>query len=49
MLKKWAIVDRNGVYGLMGHVQCNRHVENLLGDSEYAQETDTVSSSETDQ
>ena len=49
ILKKWTSVDRNGIYGLMGHVQCNRHVENLLGDEEYAQTTDSVSSSETDQ
>ncbi len=27
MLKKWAIVDRNGVYGLLGHVKRNRHVD----------------------
>ena len=33
MLKKRVIVDRNGVYGLMGHVHRNRHVENLLGDA----------------
>ena len=49
MLKKWAIVDRNGVYRLMGHVQRNRHVENLLGDVEYDPAADTVSSSEPDQ
>ena len=42
-------MDRNGVYGLMGHVQRNRHVENLLGDVEYAQVEDTGSSSEVDQ
>ena len=42
-------MDRNGVYGLMGHVQRNRHVENLLGDAEYAQAADAVSSSEADQ
>jgi hypothetical protein len=30
MLKKWGSVDRQGVYGLMGHVQRNRDVENLL-------------------
>jgi hypothetical protein len=45
MLKKWASVDRKGVYGLMGHVQRNRDVENLLGDTEYAQAADVVSSS----
>ena len=49
ILKKWVIMDRNGVYGLMGHVQRNRHVKNLLGDSEYAQATDAVSSIEADQ
>ena len=42
-------MDRNGVYGLMGHVQRNRHVENLLGDAEYAQAADAVSSREADQ
>ena len=49
MLKKWASVDRQGVYGLMGHVQRNRDVENLLGDAEYAQAADVVSSSAADQ
>ena len=49
MLKKWASVDRKGVYGLMGHVQRNRDVENLLGDAEYAQAADVVSSSAADQ
>jgi hypothetical protein len=49
MLKKWASVDRKGVYGLMGHVQRNRDVENLLGDAEYAQVADVVSSSAADQ
>ncbi len=49
MLKKWSSVDRKGVYGLIGHVQCNRDVENLLGDVEYVQAADVVSSSTTDQ
>ncbi len=49
MLKKWASVDRKGVYGLMGHVQCNRDVENLLGDTEYVQAADVVSGNVTDQ
>ncbi len=49
MLKKWASVDRQGVYGLMGHVQRNRDVENLLGDAEYVQAADVVSSSAVDQ
>jgi len=49
MLKKWASVDRKGVYGLIGHVQRNRDVENLLGDAEYAQAADVVSSSAADQ
>ncbi len=49
ILKKWASVDRKGVYGLMGHVQRNRDVENLLGDAEYAQAGDVVSSSAADQ
>lgn len=49
MLKKWASVDRKGVYGLMGHVQRNRDVENLLGDAEYAQAADVFSSSAADQ
>jgi hypothetical protein len=49
MLKKWASVDRKGVYGLMGQVQRNRDVENLLGDAEYAQAADVVSSSAADQ
>ncbi len=49
MLKKWASVDRKGVYGLMGHVQRNRDVENLLGDAEYAEAADVVSSSAADQ
>jgi hypothetical protein len=49
ILKKWGSVDRKGVYGLMGQVHRNRDVENLLGDTEYVQTTNVVSSSATDE
>jgi hypothetical protein len=46
--RKFTSVDRNGVYVLRVNVQRNRHVENLLGDPEYAHAEDATSSTESD-